>query len=273
MKRNIIFIVLMFLLCFVYIKGMNFYDTHKSRGSKPSIDVDASVLTVSVKDPTSVLLKGVKANDEEDGDISSSVIIESISDFDENMQRTINYAVFDSDGNVSRMVRSMRYSDYSKPIFKIEKAMIVNNMFYSKDLLSYVSASSSIDGDISSNIKVKEFYEGNEDYKPTITYEVSDSCKMKVEFTLNVTLVNKVISNEIKLSTYEVSLPAGTRYFNARSYIESISGPLGDLSRYINQVNINDNVNYDVPGTYDIVYTYTSDDDSFGATKLLVTIY
>lgn len=271
MKRNIIFIVLMFLLCFVYIKGMNFYDTHKSRGSKPSIDVDASVLTVSVKDPTSVLLKGVKANDEEDGDISSSVIIESISAFDENMQRTINYAVFDSDGNVSRMVRSMRYSDYSAPVFSIKKAFVMYSLPDYSVLNEYVSAYSTVDGDLSSSIKIESIeYDG---FQGDITFSVSDSCGNKVYYNQSVTLVNKVISNEIKLSTYEVSLPAGTRYFNARSYIVSISGPLGDLSRYINQVNINDNVNYDVPGTYDIVYTYTSDDDSFGATKLLVTIY
>lgn len=271
MKRNIIFIIAMFLICFVYIKAMNFWDTHKSSGSKPSIQVDSSILEVSVKDPTSVLLEGVKALDKEDGDISDSVIVESISSLDENLHRTINYAVFDSDGNVSRMVRTMRYSDYAKPTISIKKGLVMYSIPDIGLLTDYVEAYSSVDGDITSSIRVESLnYDG---FKGSVLYSVSDSCGGYEQLELDVTLVNKVISNEISLSAYQVSIPAGIPYFNPRSYISSISGPLGNLDPYINQVVINDNVDYDTPGTYDILYTINTDDGSFGATKLLVNVY
>lgn len=271
MKRNIVFIVLMCILCFSYINAMNFMDTHKNTGSKPSFEVSAEVLQVSVKDPTSLYLQGISAYDEEDGDISESIIVESISALDENNQRMVNYAVFDSDGNVSRMVRPLRYKDYQEPTISIKKGLVMYSVANENALLDYVKASSSIDGEISSSIRIESIdYDG---FKGSVLYSVTDSCGKYKEFKADLTLVNKVITNDIKLSTYETSIPAGTAYFNPRSFISSISGPLGNLNGYISQVMINDNVNYDTPGTYEIIYTLNTDDGSFGATKLLVTVY
>lgn len=270
MKRNIIFMVITILICTIYINGMNILDSYISKGSKPSIQINSDVIEVSVHAATSALLKGVKATDKEDGDITANIIVESISSFDERNERTISYAVFDNDNNVSRMIRKLRYTDYSAPTFSIEKPLIAYTLPSNEELAKYVKATSSIDGDLSAFVKVD-----NVEYKDLtgyVTFSVKDSCNNTVLYKQNITLVNKPIMNEIELSTYEVTLPAGTSYFNARSYISGMRGTLGNMMGYLNQVNIVDNVNYDVPGTYDIIYTFTSEDDGFGATKLVVNI-
>lgn len=270
MKRNIMFVLAVLLLSFVYIQGMTFIDNHQNKGKKPSISMESDILEVSVYDKEEKLLEGVYAKDEEDGDITSNVIIESISSFDENQYRTVNYAVFDSDGNVSRMVRQLRYVDYSAPVITLSKPFCLTGYSSDSELKEYVSAYSALDGDLAASIKVESVtYDGTNN---KVVFSVSDSCGNRVEQEYIMTISNRVLSNAINLSTCIVHVPVGSYAINARSYIESMKGPMGNLYAYINQVNINDNVDYNTPGMYDIIYTLASDDGSFGMTKLVVIV-
>ncbi|MBQ9150380.1 hypothetical protein IJX73_05560, partial [bacterium] len=55
------------------------------------------------------LLKGVSANDSRSGDVSDTLVIESLSDFTEEGKRIITYAAVDESMNVGRCERTIVY--------------------------------------------------------------------------------------------------------------------------------------------------------------------
>lgn len=62
----------------------------------PVITVEGDMLDVSIKATNEDLLKGVTAHDDKDGDITSKVIVESISKFTEKGVCKVTYAVCDA---------------------------------------------------------------------------------------------------------------------------------------------------------------------------------
>lgn len=266
---NIVFIVCVVIVMIAYLSAMKFYDRHQDKGTYPKITVDSDIVTMSVNDKTDKLLEGVHAHDKEDGDITKNIIVEDISEFDENHYRTITYTVFDNDGNVSRMIRLLKYTDYSAPEFTITKPLCSYSYFNESQLKEYVSAFSNVDGNLSSSMVVE-----NVDYNEmgaVVTYSVTDSCGTYKEMKLNFTTTNYPISNKIELSDYLMVVPQGSS-IDPVSYITKISGPLGNLNDRMNDVAINNNVDPNTPGTYEIVYTLNTEDGSFGMTKLVVVV-
>ena len=81
----------------------------------PEITCDSDTLSISVESEDSELLKGVKAEDNRDGDLTDSVRVSSMSNFTEPGKRTITYAVFDKANNAATMERTLEYTDYTSP--------------------------------------------------------------------------------------------------------------------------------------------------------------
>ena len=61
------------------------------------------------------LLSGVKASDNEDGDLTDQIRVSSMSNFTEPGKRTITYAVFDKAGQAATLERTLEYTDYTSP--------------------------------------------------------------------------------------------------------------------------------------------------------------
>lgn len=80
----------------------------------PVIVCSSSEIHVSVDASEEELLFGVTAMDAEDGDITSSVVIESISSFVEPGKSIITYAAFDSHNHVATASRTLYYTDYHR---------------------------------------------------------------------------------------------------------------------------------------------------------------
>ena len=98
-----IFVVTTVMSGVLFIKNKITTDT-----TIPEITIEEEVLEVALDAKTEDLLKGVKAFDEKDGDISNKVIVETISKFIDKGVCKVTYAVCDSDNNVSTAVRKVR---------------------------------------------------------------------------------------------------------------------------------------------------------------------
>lgn len=110
--------------------------------------------SVSVRCTKEDLLEFVTATDAEDGDLSNSVIIEQISNLIEGNRREIIYAVCDSDNNVTKIAKEIKYSDYTPPVIEpIDEESIISERKYVQ-VLSCFKATDVIDGDISNRIKI-----------------------------------------------------------------------------------------------------------------------
>src|SRR5690625_579614 len=124
------------------------------------------------------------------------------------------------------------------------------------------------DGNITSDVEIKESNFNPEragEYE--ITYSVTDAAGETVEHTISVTVTND--APVLELTESEVALAFGEA-FDPESYIASVTDTEeGDLS---GNVEINNGVNLDAPGEYEVVYSVTDGADETTTATLAVTI-
>lgn len=272
-KKNIKYGFILIVLIALYIAFIVMTGLLGDKGKEPEITAPSSVLEVSVEDKEDFLLKGIKANDDEDGNISDKVFIESISAFDDNKQRTVTYAVFDSDDHLVRTTRQIKYSDYTAPVFDIDEALCYYYYLSSnEEYKNFVSAESCVDGDLSSKITVeKNYYKDNVHY---VDYSVTDSCGTKESLTLKADELNKNPNVEITLKKYLKRVKKGTTITEIapRSNMEEIKvmDMVDDTLKA--EVEVTHNYNPDVPGTYEFIYRLSKSNGDYGYTKLVVIV-
>ena len=123
--------------------------------SKPAIICPSESISVSVESlsDSSILLRDVTAMDVEDGDITESLVVESVSQFVGENHCIVTYAAFDSANNVSKLTRHLFLTDYVSPRFRIN-APLEYNYSSSFDPLSAIGAYDCVDGDISDRVKM-----------------------------------------------------------------------------------------------------------------------
>ena len=202
------FVLSIIVIIGLYVSFVFFVGKREKTDTKPVITAPNEVLQISVYDQESVLLAGVEATDDEDGDLTDQVFIENISTFDAEQCRTVTYAVFDSSDNLSRTTRQIQYTDYQAPEFSVNQGLYYYLLYSLDALKDYVSASSIVDGDISSQISVDRYSNENGNYD--VTYSVIDSCGTRTTLTLKIDELKKETNLEILLSDYLIRVDSGS---------------------------------------------------------------
>ena len=270
LKRNIRFVIIFISMIVIYAVMMSSISFMKNdRDSAPSISFDQDVIEVSVGDGDDILLKGVQANDEEDGNISDKVFIYNMSAFDQNMSRTVTYAVFDSKDQMSTATRYLKYSDYTKPRFSSSKPLM--NMATNSDKSKIdIKASSVVDGDITNKVSVSA---QTVDDVAVYTFSVTDSTGMTSTLVVNDELNLKgILTNvDINLNEYIIYVEKGTE-LKLRSYIKDVKTSLGTQSDLKYDVNIESNYNPNEEGVYEAKYTLNRSNGDYGVTKLIIVV-
>ena len=152
MKKLRWFAITLFLLSVVLYALDQNQIRRKTDQTIPKISMDQDEIQVSVKDPEKVWKKGITAYDDKDGDITDSLVIESVSTFLEKGRRLVSYAAFDRDGHVAKASRQLIYTDYHSP--KISCAKPFSFPVGTQDILDSVYATDCIDGDISNKVEI-----------------------------------------------------------------------------------------------------------------------
>ncbi|MBO4356496.1 MAG: hypothetical protein J5850_06565, partial [Clostridia bacterium] len=152
-KSNILFFIILLVLIAVFIVYL-VLQSNKSKDKVPVINIADDNIVVKASATYEDLMQGVTAYDEEDGDVTASIIIESISQFDtRDMSREVTYVAFDSANHVVSSKRTIRYSNYVGPTFILTEALNFTS-WDEKKVLSMIRAVDMLDGDISDNISV-----------------------------------------------------------------------------------------------------------------------
>ena len=151
MKKIKLFSVILFLISAAVFAGCRIYDGIMTDYTAPVISGEGD-LQVSVTDPQEKLLEGMKAEDDRDGDVTDSLVVQKISEFNEEGQRTVTYAAVDKSGNVAYYNRTLEYTDYQAPVFALS-APLRFPVGADFNICSGISASSTLDGDLTNNIK------------------------------------------------------------------------------------------------------------------------
>lgn len=247
----------------------------------PTITIADGILAVSVKDPKEVFLQGVSAHDDIDGDVTGSVLVEKIGSVNENSEVSVTYCAFDKAGNVSKVRRTVRYTDYNSPRFYLHEPLLYA---YGQDIdiVNRVGAIDCIDGDISHKIKptlVSELpvsSEGIHQIFFRVTNSHGDTSVLQMPAEVYPTgKYNALLS----LKEYLIYLPVGST-FDAVAYLDKfaysdVTVSLADSLPDDYRLALDGKVDTSKAGVYPVSYTVTFSGNGYLCTaysKLIVIV-
>ena len=270
-------VVLLAVVCGA-VWGVYEYLVVSSRDTRgPGITFSSEELVISVRDDRSKLLEGVTAKDDRDGDVTGSVLVETISAIRSDHSVSVTYAAFDKAGNVSKAVRTVRYSDYEPPRFGLKGPLMFRSGI-SADPFAYIEAWDPLDGDLSSRVKVV-MRSGESSISTVGIYEVELRVTNKMGDTAKLTVPLEVYTNgtynaTVQLADYLIYMKKGET-FDKNAYFEGITigGRIygADELPEGTRLRIDSDVRSGVPGVYTVDYTVTYGDYK-GCSRLIVVV-
>ena len=228
----------------------------------PEITMEDRVPELSVLDSREMLLQGVTARDNVDGDVTASLVVESVRLLRTDGTVTVTYAAFDRAGNVGKKTREVLYTDYESPRFSLESALLFSQKNY--DLLSLISASDMLDGNITGRIRATALDEVVSGYSGTyrVRFQVTNSLGDTVDLVLPVEVYTPGANEaSMTLTDYLIYLEDGEA-FNSRAYLEEFTLGRETISLEGNlpntmELTVSGTVDTGTPGVYEVNYQLT----------------
>lgn len=268
MKKLRMIVTVLFVISICLFIGIYVMESLKD-DTIPVIKIEDEIIDVSLKMEELELLAGVTAYDEKDGDITSKIIIESISNFTEDKTSVVCYAVCDEDNHVASAKRKIHFKDYTKPYFKVEKSMVFD-LGENMDIASMISAYDCIDGDISDRVIITATdYETNTTGMFKISVRATNSMGDTIYMNLPVYVEEKIYAApEIVLKEYFVYTKVGEKFNLTDNIVEAID----DNDNKLQNVEINTNYDPDTPGEYQVHYYATDRQNRKGHSILTIVV-
>ncbi|MBQ8835477.1 MAG: hypothetical protein IJ001_11235 [Oscillospiraceae bacterium] len=216
--------ILLILLCLGAFFGYRAWDSIRTDSEVPKITVSDGVPEFSVLDEKTVLLQGVTASDKTDGDVTNSLVVESVSLLDKDGTVSVSYAAFDAAGNVAKAQRTVKYTDYESPRLTLSGPLAYPSGS-SFDVLSTVGATDVLDGDIQHRVRATALEQGSIAVTGThnVQFQVTNSLGDTVTqvFPVDVYAADEYNAS-LSLTSYIVYLNVGDS-FNASKYLDTFT--------------------------------------------------
>ena len=193
---------------------------------------------------------GATALDNIDGDITSSISVESNVDPDTAETYTVVYSVSDSSGNAAdQKTRTVVVSDTTEPVITLigENINHEQGMPYT-DLGA--TALDNIDGDITSLISVENNVDSDTAGTYTVVYSVSDNSGNAADQKTRLVVVSDTTKPVITIMGGDIAHEQGTPYTDlGATALDNIDGDI-TLS-----ITVESDVDSDIAGTYTVIYS------------------
>lgn len=252
MKALHVATVLLFLATLVLFGWSYTQEQSRKDYTYPTIEIDSEILDISIHDTKEYLLQGVTAYDEKDGDLTSKIIVESMSKFTKDQTCIVTYAVVDSDMHVVKNSRIIRYTDYVEPTFYMKRPLIFQ-VDEKVNIREVVGAVDCIEGDISDKITIlASDYTGNTAGVFSLSLQATNNLGDIIYLDVPIYVEEKnTRAPVIELSEYLIYLDIGDRP-EFENYISSVSSNSSASENY--NMLISSNVDYNTPGIYAVHY-------------------
>ena len=265
MKRRIWLPLMVLVVTLLIFGAYRIYARHITDNVAPKITIDETggMLQISTLDPEDALLQGVTAQDSRDGDVTPSILIESVGNINDKDQVVVVYAAFDRAGNVAKAQRTVQYTDYQAPRFTLNAslAFAYGSRF---DVLGYVGAQDQLDGDIRRRVKATLLDgatisdEGIHDVQFRVTNSLGDTEELVIPVEV---YAADAYNAKLSLTAYLAYVPVGS-VFTARDYLNEftlLNEPVsltGSLPAGI-ELETSGSVDTQTPGVYPVSYRVT----------------
>lgn len=290
MRRIRALSIVIFIIAIVTFGINKWHVWSNSDATGPVIIMEQDSVTVSVEDGEEAILSGVSAMDVKDGDVTDSLIVETMSNFIEKGRRTVTIAAFDDDHHVTKVTREVIYSDYRSPKFTLSAPLKFPRN--TDGILTYLGAEDVLDGSLTSNIKISTDYNVQVDTagEYNVIFTVANSAGDVSELPVTVQVYDASDENQrpqISLSEYIVYTKVGQaiepwNYVNQIRIgtIEYVRGEDGVLRSQIadqeaitaDDVVITNPTDFNTPGVYEIMYQYEVENREPGYVRLVVVV-
>ncbi|TDL88462.1 DUF5011 domain-containing protein [Vibrio vulnificus] len=252
-------------------KSIKGYVSSAYISNRPSIVKDTNKPVISGTDVKSIPFNstfhpktGVKANDDKDGDLTSSIRVEGKVDTKKVGTYNLTYTVADKAGNIAKVTRKITVYDQVKPVISGagNKTIKLNSSFNSK---TNVSAKDNADGNLTSKIKVTGTVNTKKKGTYTLKYTVTDSSKNAATVTRKITIdgTKPVISgaNSKTVGYYST--------FNPKSGVSAKDNLDGNMT---SKIKVTGTVNTKKKGTYTLKYTITDSSKNTATVTRKITV-
>ena len=265
--KQVLSLFLTLVLIGGYIAFQYYYN--KDDNTAPVITFDSDMIKVKADASDEDLLEGVTASDQEDGDLTDDILIDSISAFNSEEERTITYVVFDKDNKSTSASRKLKYKKYTAPKFTVSDSLLQSSLTMTK-INTMIGATSSVDGNIDGNVEIKT---GTyEDHKMPLDLTVSDSTGTESHLSLIYEYDNTSYTSDIVLKKYLIYVKAG-KEADLEDNIDSVMVGNSEYVDLMDHVVIKrGDLDYDVPGLYDIYYSLDDETNFTAKCKAVVVV-
>lgn len=281
-------LVLPILLCCAGFYGYRAMDALQTDREPPEIEILTEMPEFSVTDDKSALTQGLKATDDWDGDVTASIVVEHIHILNKDGTISVDYAAFDAAGNVAKITREAKYTDYVSPRFQLNEPLVyVHGISF--DVLSTVGAVDTVDGDIQHRVRATMLDDSSISNIGIhqVQFQVTNSLGDTSTLILPVEVYDaQLYEGKLQLTDYLIYLPKGAS-FSPGSYLDSFT-LLGENTSLKNglptdfSLKTKGTVVSDQPGVYPVEFrvTYTDrhetnpdlDREYTGYSKMIVIV-
>ena len=212
-----------------------------------------------------------------DGDVTSTLAIAGKSNFIDDSMIRVDYAAFDSHNNIGTYSRKVIFDDYHSPRFSSDKALVLRSD--SSYDFSFFGAEDVLDGDISNKIKIlSDAYTTTTSSEYPIVIEVTNNYGdvQKLNLVLDVLTNSEYNRQYPALSEYIVYAPVGGEIDPVQYIVGIRQGnrflDFADTEFRIEDIRIEDYVNYQKPGKYTIIFSLPYSKTVTTETKMIVIV-
>lgn len=264
MKKRTIFSIVLIVLCLGIFAGYCAWDHVRTDTVAPEIQLPEQISEISLGGPRDQMLQGITATDDQDGDVTASLLVEEIRMTDPQTRTAqISVAAFDRAGNVAKAQYEVLCKDYISPRFSLSEPLVFPNNT-AMNVLKYISAADQLDGDLTSNIRANALQEttlgaaGVHEIEFRVTNSLGDTARLVLPVEV---YAAGTYEADLTLTNYLVYLQKGDS-FNARKYLK-------DFILYSEEFSLENGlpanfeletvgqVDTDTPGVYAVSYTVT----------------
>lgn len=273
MRTLRICVMFLALISVVATIGVKFFNRDKDGAPMLTCSVEEDVIEVTCDVTDEELAKYVTATDSKDGDISDRVAVTRNMYFITKGVSGVTFSVCDSDNNVTKLYKSIKYTDYEAPRLYLKSDLIIHQgnpislprFFRVEDVFA---------GDISNRLKVMS---ADYDYLTEGTYTIN--CKVSNNYGDTRNMDFDVIVTEEDYSDAKIHLNEYLVYVK--------KGEIPDFAGNIKNV-INNNDKYDFTtadvkieadgydpsnvGLYSVFYNINSGGRTVTRTRLIVIV-
>ena len=266
--------IVVFALLAISIALFGYYEVDKivtTDNTMPVITGPKDTLEVSCNYSEKDLLRGLRATDEKDGDLTKEIVVGNISHFISKGKSRVTYVVFDSSNHPAKFEREVEFIDYHSPRFALTKPLVFK-VGSTENIYELVGAKDIFDGDISTGVTTDA---GNVNLAEEGTYKVKASVTNSLGDITEIVLPVHVVPAPqlgltIELKENIVYLKKGES-FNPKSIIDNVYQNNGAKAG-TDGMKIASNVNTKKSGIYEVKYSIDKETAGRAETWLTVVV-